>query len=235
ENANRLLENINKLWEEVRSLREEQTRLWEEVKNLREGQDKLWENANKLWEEVRSLREGQNRLWEEVKNLREGQNRLWEEVRQLRLDYNRLTINFENFRDYVSRAFIELKSALGVTFEMQAAAYIKLLLEKMGYPEAIVGKKYLFYQGEPLEINIFCEEPLIVGEVTITVKDEDEALSEVEKLLRRVEATRTLYGREPLLKVLSVANAVPAVANKLREETEKYGIKFILGREIIEA
>ena len=33
------------------------------------------------------------------------------------------------------------------------------------YPEAVVGKKYLFYQGEPLEINIFCEEPLIVGEV----------------------------------------------------------------------
>jgi predicted nuclease with TOPRIM domain len=215
-------------WEEVKNLRLGQEKLWEEVKELREGQNKLWLGQEKLWENT-------NKLWEEVKSLREGQNRLWEEVRQLRLDYNRLTINFENFRDYVSRAFIELKSALGVTFEMQAAAYIKLLLEKMGYPEAIVGKKYLFYQGEPLKINIFCEEPLIVGEVTITVKDEDEALSEVEKLLRRVEATRTLYGREPLLKVLSVANAVPAVANKLREETGKYGIKFILGREIIEA
>jgi predicted nuclease with TOPRIM domain len=138
-------------------------KVWIEIKELRGGQERLWENQNKLWEEVKSLREGQNKLWEEV--------------RQLRLDYNRLTINFENFRDYVSRAFIELKSALGVTFEMQAAAYIKLLLEKMGYPEAVVGKKYLFYQGEPLEINIFCEEPLIVGEVTITVKDEVEAQS----------------------------------------------------------
>jgi len=109
---------------------------------------------------------------------------------------------------------------------MQSAAYIKLLIEKMEYPEAIVSKKYLFYQGESLEINIFCEEPLIVGEVAITVKDEDK----IEKLLGG-SARRTLYGREPLLKVLSVANAVPAVVNKLREETEKYGIKFILGRK----
>jgi len=91
-------------------------------------------------------------------------------------------VNFENFRDYVSRAFVELKSALGATFEMQATAYIKLLIEKMGYPEATVGKKYLLYQGEPLEINIFCEEPLIVGEVAITVKDEDK----IEKLLVRI-------------------------------------------------
>jgi hypothetical protein len=53
--------------------------------------------------------------------------------------------------------------------------------------------------------------------------------------LRRIEAARTLYGKEPLLKVLSVANAVQAVANKLREEAGKYGIKFILGREIVEA
>jgi len=53
----------------------------------------------------------------------------------------------------------------------------------MEYPEAIVSKKYLFYQGESLEINIFCEEPLIVGEVAITVKDEDK----IEKLLVRIE------------------------------------------------
>lgn|GEM_PF-3717814 len=64
-----------------------------------------------------------------------------------------------------------------------SAAYIKLLIEKMEYPEAIVSKKYLFYQGESLEINIFCEEPLIVGEVAITVKDEDK----IEKLLVRIE------------------------------------------------
>ena len=108
---------------------------------------------------------------------------MWGEVGQLRLDYNRLTINFGGFGDYVSRAFVELKSALYVTFEMQSAAYIKLLIEKMGYPEAIVSKKYLFYQGESLEINIFCEEPLIVGEVAITVKDEDK----IEKLLVRIE------------------------------------------------
>ncbi len=61
---------------------------------------------------------------------RVGYTRLWEEVRRLRLDYSRLTINFRGFRNYVSRAFVELKSDLCVIFKMQSAAYIKLLIEK---------------------------------------------------------------------------------------------------------
>ena len=97
EEVRKLWENQNKLWEEVRALRENQNKLWEEVRALREGQNKLWEEVRalredqkRLWEEVRTLRENQNKLWEEVKALREGQNKLWEEVRALREDQKRL-------------------------------------------------------------------------------------------------------------------------------------------------
>lgn len=42
-------------------------KIWMDMKELREGQEKLWNGQNKLWEEVKNLREGQNRLWEEVR------------------------------------------------------------------------------------------------------------------------------------------------------------------------
>jgi len=83
-------------------------RLWEEVRELREEVRKLWENQNKLWEEVRALREGQNklweninRLWEEVRALREDQGRLWREVRDLRVLVERLTLTVEDEGRYV--------------------------------------------------------------------------------------------------------------------------------------
>ncbi|MEM3081818.1 MAG: hypothetical protein QXQ70_09960 [Candidatus Caldarchaeum sp.] len=67
--------------------------------------------------------------------LEEGQNRLWEEVRELRRVYHRL-------ESRVSKGFAEMGSALGVTYEMHANAYIQVLLEELGYPEARVGRGY---------------------------------------------------------------------------------------------
>jgi hypothetical protein len=55
---------------------ENQNRLWEEVKALREGQNKLWESQNRLWEEVRALRLGQERLWSEVRSIKVTLDRL---------------------------------------------------------------------------------------------------------------------------------------------------------------
>ncbi|MEM0384235.1 MAG: hypothetical protein QXV27_05260 [Candidatus Caldarchaeum sp.] len=245
----RLEEGQNRLWEEVRSLREGQNKLWEEVRSLREGQEKLWENQNRLWEsnnrlweEVRSLREGQEKLWEEVRNLREGQNKLWEgqnklweEVRDLRYAFNRLEGRVDRLERRMSKGFAELGSALGVTYELHANAYIQVLLEELGYPDARVGRGYVLKDGEVLEIDMFCEEPLIVGEVTTRLMDEQEAGREIGKLLERVEAVSSKYRKKPFMKVLSVGVASENVVEKLRTEAEKHGIKLIMGREIEEA
>ncbi|MEM1943912.1 MAG: hypothetical protein QXE52_07525, partial [Candidatus Caldarchaeum sp.] len=228
EGQNKLWENQNRLWEEVRSLREGQEKLWE-------GQNKLWENQNRLWEEVRSLREGQeklwegqNKLWEGQEKLWEGQRRLWEEVRDLRRAYERLDRR-------VSRGFAELGSALGVTYEMHANAYVQVLLEELGYPEARVGRGYVLKNGEVLEIDMFCEEPLVVGEVTSRLRDEEEMNKEIAKLLERAEAVSSKHRKKPFMVVLSVGVAPENLVEKLRTETEKHGIKLILGREMEEA
>ncbi|MEM4288379.1 MAG: hypothetical protein QXV97_06185 [Candidatus Caldarchaeum sp.] len=195
---------------------------------LEEGQNKLWENQEKLWEEVRSLREGQNKLWE-------SNNRLWEEVRDLRYAFSRLEGRVDRLEKRVSKGFAELGSALGVTYEMHANAYIQVLLEELGYPDARVGRGYVLKDGEVLEIDMFCEEPLVVGEVTTRLKDEQEAGREISKLLEKAEAVSSKYRKKPSMTVLSVDVAPENVVEKLRTEAEKHGIKLILGREIEEA
>ena len=256
-------ENIRKIWEEIRGLREGQerlwegqNRLWEEVKALREGQEKLWDGQNKLWEEVKQLREGQNKLWEEVKALREGQeklweevkllregqnklwegqNRLWEEVKALREGQEKLWASHRRLENYMRSAFGELRTALGVTYEMHAAAYLTMMLYEMGYEKAEVVSKSFVEDGEIVEVDLFNEEPLVVGEVTLAVKDVGDAEREVEKVMRRVGLVERVFGRRVFMAVLSVANLYPEAADTLKSLTARNGIRLILGREIKDA
>jgi predicted nuclease with TOPRIM domain len=222
-----ILKKLDTLAEEQVRLREEQTKIWmeitkiwEEIKIIREEQTKLWEGQNRLWE-------GQNRLWEEVKNLREGQNRLWEEVKLLR-------VNYERMRKYMLSGFRELSTSIGVAFEDHAAAFLEVLLDEAGYPDAKVGRKVLAYNGEAVEINLFCEKPLLVGEATVSVKSAEEAEREIRKLLERVRIIEEKYGRKPEMIVLSVARATEDATKALKNLTEKHGVKLILGKEIEE-
>jgi predicted nuclease with TOPRIM domain len=187
-------------------LEENQEKLWEEVRALREEQRKLWEGQNKLWE-------GQNKLWE-------GQSKLWEEYRRL--------------RDYVKAGFRELGRVLGITFEAHAASFLEVLLEELGYPDARVEKKYLVSDGEVVEINVFCERPLVVGEVTTHVATKDGARAEIEKLLSRVRLVEERYGRRVMLAILVVSTATPEAHEELRRLATEHGIRLVFGREIEE-
>jgi len=236
-----LREEQTKIWEEIEALREEQTKIWEEIGALREEQIKLREEQTKIWEEIRALREGQTKIWEEIKALREeqaktwmeiaklwnGQNKLWEEVKMLR-------VNYERMRKYMLSGFRELSASLGVAFEDHAAAFLMVLLEEMGYPDAKVGRRVLAYGGEAVEINLFCEEPLLVGEATVSVKSAEEAEGEVRKLLERVKIVEEKYSRKPEMIILSVARAPEEAIRVLKRLTKEYGIKLILGKEMEE-
>jgi predicted nuclease with TOPRIM domain len=242
-------ENIRKIWEEIRGLREGQeklwegqNRLWEEVKALREGQEKLWDGQNKLWEgqnrlweEVKALREGQEKLWDGQNKLWEGQNRLWEEVKALREGQEKLWASHRRLENYMRSAFGELRTALGVTYEMHAAAYLTMMLYEMGYEKAEVVSKSFVEDGEIVEVDLFNEEPLVVGEVTLAVKDVGDAEREVEKVIRRVGLVERVFGRRVFMAVLSVANLYPEAADTLKSLAARNGIRLILGREIKEA
>jgi len=231
----KLEEGNNKIWEEIKRLREEQVKLWENQNRIWEEIKKLREGQEKLWEEVRSLRGGQNKLWENQNKLWENQNRLWEEVKALRESHNKLVREQERTRRYMIASFKDLSRALGVTFEEHAASFLEVMLIEMGYPEARVERKYLLFKNEIIEINMFCEEPLIVGEITLSVRSISEAQREIKKLIKRIKAVEKKYGRKPMLSVLSVVRSTPEATEALKTLAEKHNIRLILGREIREA
>ena len=104
-------------------------------------------HGTKLWEEVKALREGQEKLWEEVKALREDQSRLWR---------------------YVKSGFKGIHEALGTSFEEYVASFIRFTLYELGYVDVKVEvRKHMIYEGQIVEVNVFSEEPLVIGEATL--------------------------------------------------------------------
>jgi len=231
EGQTKLWENQNRLWEEVRALREGQNRLWEEVKALREGQNRLWEEVKALREGQNKLWENQNRLWEEVKALREGQNRLWEEVRALREDHNRLWRSFRSFL----RDFRELGRAVGMTLDHYTASLLAAYLEEKGYPaekvDIQVNVKFMV-DGRTIEVDIFNRDPLIIGEVTTYIRSSEEARKEIEKLTEKKQEIEKIHGRKAEITILAAANVEKEALKTLEEIAGEKGITLIVGREV---
>ena len=260
EEVRALRENHEKLWIEAKALREDQGKLRADVEALKKGQERLQadiealkEGQEKLRAEVEALREGQERLRADVEALKEGQEKLRIDVEALREGQDRLRADVEALKEgqgrlwdsyvnlsgrvdrlekYVRSGFEGLRRALRYTFEDFASGFVKILLEDMGYPGARVEKGYIVREGRVTEVDILCEDPLVVGEVTLKVETPEEAEAEVAKLLERAEAAKQAYGREPLLKILCVARAEPAAAQTLKERAAAHGIKLAMGEEI---
>ncbi|MEM2893953.1 MAG: hypothetical protein QW486_07405, partial [Candidatus Bathyarchaeia archaeon] len=182
------------------------------------------EEFTKIWTEIAKLREdmttGFRRHDEEF-------TKIWEEVRALRISQDRLW-------RYVRDGFKDLRRAIGMAFDDYARSFIEFHLDEIGYHEANVERKFLIHEGKLLEINIFCEEPLIVGEATLTIRDIVEAEREIEKILERVRVVEGIFKKRPLLTVLAVSHTPPDIVEILENLTEKHNIRLILGKEIEE-
>jgi hypothetical protein len=163
-----------------------------------------------ILERLDKIEEGQKELWK-------GQQELWKEVRGLRK-------NFE-----------QLGKAVGMTLEYYTAAFLEEYLSERGYEGAKVevGVK-LKYMGKTVELDLFCEDPLLVGEVTTGVASLEDARREIDKLLERVNFVKEMYGRDVDIKILAIANVGAEAVEFLREIAEKHGIMVIIGREMKE-
>lgn len=64
-----IMKRLDSHEEKMAQILDEVKKLWEEVKGLRESQEKIWE-------EVRALRKGQEKLWREVKHIHVTTDRL---------------------------------------------------------------------------------------------------------------------------------------------------------------
>ena len=219
----RLREDFNKMMQELVAIREEQGRLREDFNKMLarlEGveleQGRLREDFNKMLARLEGVELEQKRL-------REDFNKIMVEVRELRISYRRLDAGFRRLESRILVGFDSLRRFAGVTFEEFVREMLTRSLQKLGVlsPGARLERRII--NGE--EINLFCERPLIVGEVTSFA----ESSEEVYKLLRKAKLVEERYGEKPKL-ILVILAAEKEAAKEIKELADKYGIELLLGK-----
>jgi len=160
----------------------------------------------------------------EIKSMREEQGKLWAELFSLRSEVRRLDSALERLRGDMLYGFSQLSKFAGLTFEAFVRDLLTRSLRESGVLPPDKELRSEVVGGE--EVDIFCDAPLIVGEVTAHAESEEELY----KLLRKAEAAERALGRPSFKKILVVLTAPRRVAEKLRELSVEHDVELILGK-----
>jgi hypothetical protein len=209
----KFLEENEKRWEENRKRWEENEKRWEENRKRWEENDKKWQMWYETW---RKFLEENEKRWEENRKRWEENEKRWE----AQFSFNR----------WVRFALTEIRDALGGGFEYFAARAVEAVLRERGVECSVRVNVTLPVDGFK-EVDLFCPEPLVVGEVSVAVRSVEEAEGLLEQLRRASEAGEKLTRRRPYLKVLAVEFAPRDVAEFLKARCEGEGVYLILGRD----
>jgi len=185
-------------------------------------------------EEIAKLRsdmmEGFKRHDEEIAKLREDFNRMLrvigqiqKEQRKLREGQARLEKRVDSLESAMISGFGEMGKFAGLTFEEFVRKFLSAGLRRS--EEIPEGAELVrgFIDGE--EINIFLEDPLIVGEATSYAESADEIM----KVLRKAEVAKAKYSREPR-KILVILTAKSDAAGEMMRVAEEKGVELIIGK-----
>ena len=204
-----------------------------ELVKLREDMNKLREDMvagfRRHDDEIAKLREdmvaGFRRHDEEIAKLREDFNRMLRVISHIREDQARLMKRVDSLESAMISGFGEMSKFAGLTFEEFVRKFLSAGLRRAGeIPEGAELTRG-FVDGE--EINLFLENPLIVGEATSYA----DSAEEIMKLLRKAEAARLKYSREPR-KILVILTAKSNAAKEIMKIAEEKGVELIIGKTV---
>jgi predicted nuclease with TOPRIM domain len=139
----------------------------------------------------------------------------------------------ENNVKYLMSAVNELKSALGVTMEDYTAVWLSRWLEEKGYKCDVRTRITIVVNpttGDSREVDVICWNPLVVGEVTTTIRTVEEAEREIRKLLDSVAYAEKAAGAKHYAKILAVEIAPSEIAEYLERRARELDITLVLGR-----
>jgi len=205
-----------------------------------EEQTKIWTEISKTWEEIKKLREdmiaGFKRHDEEIAKLREDMvtgfrvfdNRIGSLEKGMGVVEERmdsLEERMSSLESAMMSGFGELSRFAGLTFEEFVRRFLTERLRRSGeIPKDAELRRGLVDGGE---VDLFLENPLIVGEVTGYAESVDDML----KLLRKAELAKVKYSREPR-KILVILTAKRDVAREVRRIAEEKGVELVVGKTV---
>ncbi|MBS7279667.1 MAG: hypothetical protein KIH09_07490, partial [Candidatus Freyarchaeota archaeon] len=184
-----------------------------------------WEDIRGIKEDIRGIKEDQLKIWEEIRGIKE-------DIRELRKDFNEMLERIKalekrhiDLRSELFVGFDSMRVFAGVSLEEFVRVWMSGSLRERGILPVGVSLERAVVDGE--EINLFSEEPLIVGEVTAYA----ESVEEISKLLRKVEAAKRKYRKEPRYLFLRVLTAPSSVAKEMRRMAKIKNIDLVIGKE----
>jgi len=125
-------------------------------------------------------------------------------------------------KDVFQHAVVEeLGRAMGMTLNHYTAALLRLYLKEKGYPEDklnLVVNAVLVVNGKPVKVDVLNLDPLIVVEVTTSIKDADEARREVDKLIEKKRLIESLFNKRAELAALAIANVEEEAFRRLESK-----------------
>lgn len=119
--------------------------------------------------------------------------------------------------------FGEMSKFAGMTFEEFVRRFLTESLRGSGEIAEDAELVKAIVDGE--EVNMFLEQPLIVGEATGYAENANEVL----KLLKKAELVRAKYSRE-LRKILAILSVKREAAEEMKKIAKEKGVKLIIGK-----
>jgi len=183
------------------------------------------EKFKEILAQLKEIRESQSRLENRVNSLDNRVDSLEKRVNSLDKRVGSLEERVDSLASAMIAGFAELSKFAGITFEEFVRKFLTASLQKSGQIPRGVELTRKVIDDE--EIDIFLEDPLIVGEVTAHA----DTPQEVDKLLKKAELAKTRYAKEPR-KILVILTAKREVAQEIQRKAKEKNIELIIGRII---
>jgi hypothetical protein len=179
-----------------------------------------------LMKELRELRIDMNTRFEAI------QRQMDERFEAMQRQFIQLVKRTDRLDRRIQKGLTRLGARIGIGFERVSRRFVREILEARGIKVARV-KGYsefdhackVFEKPAPVEVDIFVEEPLVVGEVKSFIEDTD-TLYLFDKKAKFLEVR---FGKTAQLKIIVCMNLAADKEEELFEVAEHLGIVLVEG------